>query len=117
MSKEEGGSDMATGKERQGGASGWSWWPAKVHICSLSNPVPPLAWQVTKGVRASTGGWMRNAPPAVREGPSAQPSPGRVPQGLPETGFTADASKQQGAAWDEAKLNNRKEWYTSRQCR
>jgi len=31
--KEGGGSDMATGKERQGGASDPSWWPAKVHIC------------------------------------------------------------------------------------
>lgn len=117
MSKEEGGSDMAMGKERQGGASGWSWWPAKVHICSLSNPVPPLAWQVTKGVRASTGGWMRNALLAARKGPPAQPSPGRDPQGLPKTGFTADATKQQGAARDETKLNNRKERYASTWCR
>lgn len=53
MSKKEGGSDMATGKGRQGGASDSSWCPAKLHICSLSNPVPPLPWQVTKGMHAS----------------------------------------------------------------
>lgn len=33
MSKKEGGSDMATGKGRQGGASDSGWCPAKVHIC------------------------------------------------------------------------------------